>query len=68
MHQIDINNVFFNGDLHKKLHMSQPQGLIDETRSHFVCKLKKALYKLKQTSMSGGIHTICISDMLNFFI
>ncbi|WMV12772.1 hypothetical protein MTR67_006157 [Solanum verrucosum] len=46
--QLDINNVFLNGDLSEKVFMEQPKGFVDPHRSHFVCKLNKALYGFKQ--------------------
>ena len=46
--QIDINNVFLNGDLHEEVFMSQPDGFVDQAKPTYVCKLHKALYGLKQ--------------------
>lgn len=47
--QVDINNVFLNGDLSEDIYMLQPSG---SEQNHgdqpLVCKLKKALYCLKQ--------------------
>jgi hypothetical protein len=47
LHQMDVKNVFFHGDLWEKVYMEQPPGYVDQTRPNLVCKLKKALYGLK---------------------
>jgi len=49
LHQMDVNNVFFHGDLQEEMYMEQPLGYVDQTHPNLVCRLKKALYGLKQT-------------------
>jgi len=41
---------FFNGNLEEDVYMDQPVGFIEEGKEHMVCKLKKSIYRLKQTS------------------
>ncbi len=41
-------NVFLHGDLHEEVYMEQPPGYVDQTHLNLVCRLKKALYDLKQ--------------------
>jgi hypothetical protein len=48
LHQMDVKNVFFHGDLQEEVYMEQPPGYVDQTHPNLVCRLKKALYDLKQ--------------------
>ena len=48
LRQLHINNAFLQGCLHDNVYVTQPPGYIDATNPHCVCKLKKALYWLKQ--------------------
>jgi hypothetical protein len=48
LHQMDVKNVFFLGDLQEEMYMEQPPGYVDQTHPNLVCRLKKVLYDSKQ--------------------
>lgn len=59
MHQIDIKTTFLNGELEEDIHMEQSLGFIQQSKHYHVCKLKKSLYRLKQSS-SAWFQFICL--------
>ena len=49
LHQMDVVTAFLNGTLEEDIYMQQPDGYLQPGKEHFVCKLKKSLYGLKQS-------------------
>ncbi|GKC05176.1 putative ribonuclease H-like domain-containing protein [Tanacetum coccineum] len=52
VYQIDVKTAFLNGILREEVYVSQPDGFVDQENPNHVYKLKKALYRLKQTPNS----------------
>ena len=50
LHQMDVNTTFLNGDLEEEVYMDQSKGFVSTRRENLVCKLKRSIYGLKQTS------------------
>jgi hypothetical protein len=48
LHHMDVKTTFLNGVIEEEVYIEQPQGFEVEDRKTHVCRLKKALYKLKQ--------------------
>lgn len=49
LHQLNIKNVFLNGDLEKEVFMSLPPGFEGKHGQKKMCRLRKSLYGLKQS-------------------
>jgi hypothetical protein len=45
---MDVKTTFLNGVIEEEVYIEQPQGFEVEDRKTHVCRLKKALYRLKQ--------------------
>ena len=56
------STAFLNGKLEDEVYMKQPEGFIKRGEEHFVCKLEKSIYGLKQSPRSW---TSVLDDQLN---
>ena len=50
LHRVDVHTAFLNGILQEEVYMKQPIGYEKEGEEHLVCRLKKRIYGLKQSS------------------
>ena len=50
LHQLDDAIVLLNGELKEEIYMKQPQQFEVKGKEHLVCKLKRSIYGLKQSS------------------
>ena len=49
LHQFEVKNASFHGDLEEEVYMEVPSGYTVNSESEVVCKLLRALYGLKQS-------------------
>lgn len=52
LHQIDVRNAFLNGDINETIFICQPLGFVDKLHPNKVCRLRKAIYGLRQALRS----------------
>ena len=50
LHHVDVHTAFLNGILQEEVYMKQPIGYEKEGEEHLVCRLRKSIYGLKQSS------------------
>jgi len=48
VHYMDVKSAFLHRDLDEEIYMEQPQGFVQD--SSLVCRLRKSLYGIKQTT------------------
>jgi hypothetical protein len=66
IHQLDVRSAFLNGVLDEEIYMEQPQGFIIAGQEDKVCRLKKAIYGLKQASHAWNLQFHGILTELGF--
>lgn len=47
---MDVKTAFLNGELDEEIYMDQPAGFVADGQERKVCKLKRSIYGLKQSS------------------
>ena len=52
---MDVVTAFLNGHLEEDIYMEQPDGYTQHGQEHLVCKLKRSLYGLKQSSRCWNV-------------
>ena len=45
-----VKETFLNGELKEEIYIEQPKGFVAHSKETHVCRLMKALYRLKQAS------------------
>jgi hypothetical protein len=50
LYQMDVKTTFLNGELDEEIYMDQPIGFVADGQERKVCKLKRSIYGLKQSS------------------
>jgi len=63
LHQLDIKNTFLNGDVEKEIYMKAPPGFEENGK---VCRLKKSLYRLKQSPRAWFRRFISTLNLLGY--
>ena len=48
--QMDVKTAFLNGELDEEIYMDQPVGFVSKGQERKVCRLKRSIYGLKQSS------------------
>lgn len=48
LRRLDVQNAFLHGVLKQEVFMKQPPGFVSANYPHFICKLDKAIYGLKE--------------------
>ena len=48
LHDLDVKSAFLNGEVEEELYVKQPEGFLIVGREHWVLRLRKSLYGLKQ--------------------
>ena len=53
---MDVKTIFLNGELKEEVYIEQPKGFVAYNKETRMCRLKKALYKLKKAPRAWYEH------------
>lgn len=62
LHQMNVKTALLNGEIEGAVHMEHPAGLVQQGKEQLVCRLKKALYGLRQALRQ------CYAKIYFFFV
>ncbi|UYV77314.1 hypothetical protein LAZ67_15000474 [Cordylochernes scorpioides] len=51
LHQMDVQSAYLNGEIKEEIFMTQPENFVSRKYPERVCRLKKAIYGLKQAGI-----------------
>ncbi|UYV67807.1 K02A2.6-like [Cordylochernes scorpioides] len=51
LHQMDVQSAYLNGEIKEEIYMTQPENFVSRKYPERVCRLKKAIYGLKQAGI-----------------
>ncbi|UYV60978.1 hypothetical protein LAZ67_1002975 [Cordylochernes scorpioides] len=51
LHQMDVQSAYLNGEIKEEIFMTQPENFVSRKYPEKVCRLKKAIYGLKQAGI-----------------
>jgi len=62
LHTMNVKTAFLNGELQEEIFMEIPEGLPEETKPGYACRLVKAIYGLRQSPRAWyqKIHTFFV--------
>jgi hypothetical protein len=66
LHQMDVKTTFLNGVIEEEVYIEKTQGFEVEDRKSHVCRLKKALYRLKKALRAWYGHIDSFLTSLGF--
>lgn len=65
LHQMNVKTAFLKGNLEETVYMEQPEGFIKAGNEQLVCRLKKAIYGLRQAPRQwpAKIYSFLVQEM-----
>ena len=63
---MDVKTTFLKGDLYEEIYMEQPLGFTENGKENKICKLKRSIYRLKQSSRQWYLRFQEAATLFNF--